>query len=271
MNIQYSNHGQAIAPKSIQLSKDVFLPQDNTRIYWLGNASILICSHGTNVLIDPWLTHFSLPLLVDIPLKIEDIPSIDGICITHIDFDHLSFETCSALKTSCEMFHAPNYVADVLKEKEYPVTKHDIHESFEIGSLKFTLTPTKHNWQSEKKEYDYRIWKESDYCGYWIESMDGNIWLPSDSRLLEEHLHMPHPDLILFDFADEKWHITLNGAITLANTYPHSDLLCIHYGCIDAYDKKPINGNPNDVYQKISHPERLKVVAPGECYLLEKK
>ena len=76
--------------------------------------------------------------------------------------------------------------------------------------------------------------------------LDGNRrWddlAAGDSRLLEEHLHMSAPDVILFDFADNDWHITLKGAIQLANTYPNSDLICIHWGCVDAPDMTPFNG-----------------------------
>ena len=81
---------------------------------------------------------------------------------------------------------------------------------------------------------------------------------------------MEEPDVILFDFADNDWHITLEGAIQLANSYPNSDLICIHWGSIDAPHMTPFNGNPEELYNKIIHPERIKVLAPGEVYSLKK-
>ena len=112
---------------------------------------------------------------------------------------------------------------------------------------------------------------ESNYCGYWFDTPDGTIWLPGDSRLLEEHLHMDDPDVILFDFADNTWHITLEGAIKLANTYPNADLVCIHWGSVDAPTMTPFNGNPENLYKRVVKPQRIQVVAPGEAFTLRKK
>ena len=81
---------------------------------------------------------------------------------------------------------------------------------------------------------------------------------------------MPNPDVILFDFADNDWHITLDGAIQLANTYPNADLICIHWGSVDAPTMTPFNGNPKNLFEKILNPERIKVLAPGDIYQLKK-
>lgn len=81
---------------------------------------------------------------------------------------------------------------------------------------------------------------------------------------------MPEPDVILFDFADNEWHITLEGAIKLANTYPSADLICIHWGTVDAPEMTPFNGNPENLFERVVHPERIKVLAPGEAYKLSR-
>ena len=137
-----------------------------------------------------------------------------------------------------------------------------------VNDVKVTLTKAVHNWQNESSKYNYREWKVEDYCGYWIDSQDGTIWLPGDSKLIDEHLHMPNPDVILFDFADNEWHITLEGAIKLANTYPNAQLICIHWGCVDAPDMSPFNGNPETLFDKVVNPERIQVLAPGEAFVL---
>ena len=85
---------------------------------------------------------------------------------------------------------------------------------------------------------------------------------------MQEHLEMPTPDVILFDFSEDDWHITLEGAIHLANTYSDSELICIHYACIDAPTMPPFNGNPRHLFEKVVHPERIRILAPGERYRL---
>lgn len=169
------------------------------------------------------------------------------------------------------IYTAPQYVAKVMNEEGIPGIGHDINDSFLVNDVKVTLTPAWHNWQNESKKYQYREWSKEDYCGYWIDTLDGTIWLPGDSRLLDEHLKMPNPDVIFFDFCDNEWHITLDGAIKLANTYLQADLICIHWGCVDAPDFSPFNGNPEVLVDKVTNPERIKVLAPGEKFILNKK
>ena len=89
--------------------------------------------------------------------------------------------------------------------------------------------------------------------------------------MLEEQLHMPEPDVILFDFSDNKYHITFEGAVKLANTYPHAKLICIHWGSVDAPDMNTFNGNPEDLTARISNPERIHALAPGEAFTVTKK
>lgn len=268
MKIDKNEKGQAIAPKTQPLQREAFEKSDCTEIRWLGNASIMINSHGTNVMIDPLLEGFDMPLLIDMPILPVEVPHLDAVLITHIDNDHFSRPTCHDLLDVCQSYHAPFYVAEVMNEEGIPGTGHAIHETFDINDLKVTLTPAKHNWQNESSKYNYREWKEEDYCGYWIETPDGNVWLPGDSRLLDEHLLMPDPDVILFDFADNEWHITLEGAIQLANTYPNAQLICIHWGSVDAPLMSPFNGNPETLMERVINPDRIQVLAPGEAFVL---
>lgn len=271
MQINKNKKGQAVALKTQKMTKDAFRKINHTEVYWMGNASIMINSRGTNIMIDPLLEGFDMPLLIDMPILPHEIPQLDALLVTHIDNDHFSRPTCKDVLNVCQSYHAPQYVAEVMKTEEIPGTGHDINETFDVGNMKITLTPVCHNWQKDSQKYNYREWKEEDYCGYWIDTLDGTIWLPGDSKLLNEHLNMPSPDMILFDFADNEWHITLEGAIELANTYPQADLLCIHWGCVDAPSMTPFNGNPEDLFERVVNPERIKVLAPGEALLLTKK
>ena len=82
---------------------------------------------------------------------------------------------------------------------------------------------------------------------------------------------MNPPDIILLDFSDNEWHISLNGAIQLANTYPDAQLICIHWGTVDAPDMSPFNGNPGNLLKQIVNPDRLQILLPGEVYCLPAK
>lgn len=267
----YKNEkGQAVAPETIKFGKEAFEKIDNTQIRWLGGAGIMINSRGTNIMIDPVLEGFDMPLLYKNPIEPQDVASLDAYLVTHIDNDHFSRPTCKDVQAVCKSYHAPHYVAEEMNKDNIPGIGHDINETFNVNDVKVKLTPARHNWQKDSQKYNYREWKEEDYCGFWFDTPDGTIWLPGDSQLLESQLQMPQPDVILFDFADNSWHITLEGAIKLANTYPDADLICIHWGSVDAPDMTPFNGNPEVLVTRVVNPERIKVLAPGEIYNLTK-
>lgn len=263
-------NGQALAPKTTLMTKEAFEKIDHTKIFWLGGGGAMINSRGTIIMIDPLLEGFDMPLLIEMPISPLDVPNLDAVLITHIDNDHFSRLTCKDLKHTNTTYHAPKYVAEVMAEEDIEGIGHDINESFNVEDVKVTLTKARHNWQNGSKKYQYRYWQEEDYCGYWLETKDGTIWMPGDSQLLPEQLEMPQPDVILFDFADNDWHITLEGAIKLANTYPNADLICIHWGSVDAPTMTPFNGNPENLVDKVVNPERIKVVGAGEAYRLGK-
>ena len=258
--------GQAQPAKVLPVGAEAFAPTDRTEITWLGNAGVLLNARGSTILIDPLLTGFDMPLLFEIPLQIQNIPALDAYLVTHIDSDHFSRETCTALKTVCKAFHSTNYVAEEMVKIGVPGTGHDIGGKFSVGNTEVTLTPVKHDCQTGIPAYSDHDWKEADCCGFWFDTPDGSIWLPGDSKLLESHLHMPAPDVILFDFSDNDWHITLEGAIRLANTYPEAKLICIHWGTVDAPTFAPFCGNPEALEGRIQNPDRLYVLYPGEKF-----
>lgn len=261
---------QAYAPKTQRFSKEAFKKSDKTVIRWLGNSGALINSRGTTVMIDPLLKGFDIPLLIDMPIEIQEVPQVDAILITHCDNDHFSRITCKELQTVSKGFHAPHYVADLMKEIGIEGQGHNIHESFEVENIRVTLTPADHSWQNSYPKYKTREFKMEDYCGFWIDTPDGSIWAVGDSRLLEEQLQMPVPDAMLFDFSDSSWHIGMEGAVKMANTYSDTPLILWHWGSVDAHKMKEFNGDPAELAGKIINPGRIVVLAHGQAYELRK-
>lgn len=90
--------------------------------------------------------------------------------------------------------------------------------------------------QIELRNDATREFLRADYCGFWLDTPDGSIWAVGDSRLLQEQLDLPHPDAMLFDFSDSRWHIGFEGAVKLANAHPDANLILWHWGSVDAPD-----------------------------------
>lgn len=260
---------QARAPKTIPFGPEAFAPLESTEVRWLGNAGMLLNSRGTCLMVDPLLEGFDLPLLADPPITSREVPRLDAVLITHSDNDHYSLPTCRGLAPACGEYHGTGYTAELMSREALPAVGHGIGESFRVGDIRVTLTPADHTWQADAGIHD-RIYRPEDCCGFWMETPDGAFWAPGDSRLMDAHLHMPSPDAILFDFSDDSWHIGLENAIRLGNTYPRAALLLSHWGSVDAPDMKPFNADPADLDGRLENPGRIHILAPGEPFPLRR-
>lgn len=260
---------QAVAPQTRRFGKEAFGAVDGTEIRWLGNSGALINSRGTTIMVDPVLSGFDMPLLIEMPITEEEIPALDAILLTHCDNDHYGRQTCGRLSDKTGEFHTTEYVSTLLdKELKIRGMGHETGDSFSVGSVKVTLTPADHTWQNESPKHHTRDFQLKDCCGFWLDTPDGSIWAVGDSRLMEEQLRMPKPDVILFDFSDSRWHIGLEGAARFAEAYPDTPLILWHWGSVDAPDWKEFNGDPDILRSRIVNPGRVVVLAPGEPYML---
>ncbi len=254
----------------IQMNEMDFQKIDHTEVYWLGNGGAMINARGTIILIDPLLKGFDMPVYTEAPVLPEEIPHADAVLITHCDNDHFSKATLTELKEKTDSFHGPHYVASLFEDLSIHAAGHDIHETFMVNECRITLTPADHAWQNESPKHSkVRHYNMEDYCGFWIETPDGTVWMPGDSRLMAEQLTYTHPDLILMDISDGSWHIGLNGVKKLTDTYDDSILIPIHWGCVRS-DWREFNGDPSVVRDMIVHPERLREVPCGKALRLKR-
>lgn len=262
---------QAKAPPTQFFGKEAFDKTNETIIRWLGMSGFLINSHGTTIMIDPVLKDFDMPLLIDMPIETHTVPHLDAVLVTHSDNDHYSVPTCTDLKNVTDVYHSTEYVDSIMKNQGLPSQGHLIGDTFSVKNIRVSLTPADHAWQNDYPEArNGRFWKQADCAGFRIETPDGSIWATGDSRLMPEHLQMPVPDAILFDFSDSEWHFTFEGAIRLANAYPDTPLLLHHWGSVDAPDFTPFNGDPEKLKARVKNPERVVVLAPGQPYRLRR-
>jgi len=262
---------QAKAPKTQAFGEEAFEASGETILRWLGMAGFLINSRGTTLMVDPLLGGFDMPIMIEMPLATADVPRLDAILVTHSDNDHYSVPTCRDLSGVTRAYHSTKYVASLMKDEDLPGHGHDIGDDFNVGPVRVEVTPADHAWQNESPGASRRTFQLEDACGFWIETPDGTIWAPGDSRLIpEHHLQMPAADALFFDFSDSEWHFGLAGAVKMANAYPHTPLLLYHWGSVDAPDFAPFNADPESLYDRVKNPERIRVLAPGEPFTLNR-
>lgn len=258
--------------KTVNMNESCFNAQDYTSIYWLGNAGILMNVHGTVLMIDPILSGFDMPLLIDMPISEENVKKVDGMLITHCDNDHFCVECQNKLTMVTKSYHTTNYVSSLFKERmNVEANGYYIGESFMVDDVRVTLTPADHNWQNFSSKHHTREFLKEDYCGFYIETKDGNIFNVGDTRFLNILTLFKEPDVLILDFSDSKWHIGFDNAVTLCNAYPNAKIIPTHWGSVDAENWKEFNGNPWLLKEKICNPERLFILNPGEEFILGKE
>ena len=253
----------------IPMGPESFGNRNNTEVTWIGGGGAMINSRGTVILIDPLLEGFDMPILTEAPFTVEGCGHADAVLITHCDNDHFSRPTLLGIKDRTDIIHTTQYVAGLCSDLGLKAEGHDIHDSFKVKDITITLTPADHAWQNDSPKHSAeRHYEMQDFCGFRVETPDGVIWMPGDSRLMQEQLEQKPMDLILMDISDSRWHIGLDGVVKMAEAYPDVPLLPIHWGCVDAPEWKEFNGDPEAVRKLICNPDRLFVKAVGEPFIL---
>ncbi len=146
-------------------------------VTWIGHASFLIQFTDLNVLIDPnfanWL--FLLKRIKRSGLRIEDLPPIDLVLLTHAHFDHFHKPTLRRLPRP-KIGVMPWGVGELALNLGFErVIELEWWESFEHKNWKVTLTPSKH-WAARTLRDHHR-----GYGGFLLEHQGRRIYHAGDS------------------------------------------------------------------------------------------
>jgi L-ascorbate metabolism protein UlaG (beta-lactamase superfamily) len=218
-----------------------FDPRQDTIYTWLGMAGVLINAGGTVLAIDPILSmvrrggqdvcESGYRLKVPLPIQAKDLPRVDAVLYTHADNDHFGPLTARTLWERFKpVFAAPPPVVRLLVDAGIRPDNIRISRDFEssiLGKVAISITPALHDWQEENP------WQRGDCCGYRIETLDGTIWHPGDTRLIEPLSQVGDVDVLFFDVADVEAHLGPAGSAQLARSSGAKVLVAYHYGTFD--------------------------------------
>jgi L-ascorbate metabolism protein UlaG (beta-lactamase superfamily) len=271
-----SRPAQVSASPSQRMGPETFKPSRRTCLWWLTNAGFLINARGTLAMIDPVISLDSdapqtsetgMRLLVPLPLEVTEVPRLDVVLYTHADDDHFARATAKTLFGTEALFVGPPPVARELAEMGLSrdrIRAASVEETVEVGHVSITPTPADHPWQLSDPEQLGEPWKPGDCCGYLIDTPDGRIWCPGDTRLMDEHVQLRDVDVLLLDVGRNEYHLGVDNAARLANILDPPHIIPYHWGTYDAPEHAAYNGDPAEVRERLHNPDTFHVLAPGE-------
>ena len=131
------------------------LPNDAPVIVWFGHSSYLIKINGKHILVDPVFSGHASPVPfttrsfagTDI-YKVEDLPDIDVLLISHDHYDHLDYKTVTELISKTKLVCTSLGVASHLQYWGFDANKiiefDWWDERIVFDDLKFTAVPARH-------------------------------------------------------------------------------------------------------------------------------
>lgn len=131
------------------------LPDDKPTVVWFGHSSYLIKSKGVTILADPVFSGYASPVSFfgkaypgSNVYRVEDMPTIDLLILSHDHYDHLDYETITKLIPKVKKFYTALGVGAHLERWGVPadrIVEFDWWESHHVDTdLDLTAVPARH-------------------------------------------------------------------------------------------------------------------------------
>lgn len=118
----------------------------HTSYTWIGHSTFLLQLNGVNILTDPvWAKRMGLQKRLTEPgIRLEELPEIDVVVISHGHYDHLDFPTLKKLKGNPQYF-VPIGMKSLFKKKGYEkVIELSWWERVEYEGIQIDFVPAQH-------------------------------------------------------------------------------------------------------------------------------
>jgi L-ascorbate metabolism protein UlaG (beta-lactamase superfamily) len=251
-------------------------PGEPARITWLGHASFLVQLDGVSLLVDPAL----LPKLFggverNVPpgVRIEDLPRIDAVLVSHAHYDHLDLPTIQAVG-------APVVTGLGLerwfRDRRVFATELGWWSSTRVGPVKITFVPSQHWSRRGLFDTNRTLWG-----GFVIEGSRATIYHSGDTAWFdgfkEIGARFPRIDAALLPIGayDPAWfmetmHLNPEQALRAFQDLGARTFVAMHWGTFKLADE-PLDEPPRRVEAERARlgiaPERVRVLAVGETLL----
>jgi L-ascorbate metabolism protein UlaG (beta-lactamase superfamily) len=218
--------------------------KDTALLTWIGHASWLVQLAGRNLLIDPiwggiggWVSRRAEP-----GVRIEDLPRIDAVLITHNHRDHMDLPTLAHFKTAEAI--VPLGVGAAMRKVGYKdVTELSWWASHPLGPLTIHFVPSQH-W-SRRGIADAN---DSMWGGYVITGEGKRIYHSGDTAYFDgfteigERLGPIDVALLPIGAYDPQWfmrkqHMNPEDAVQAFRDMKAKRMLAMHWGTFQLTDE----------------------------------
>lgn len=262
---------------------------DDDCLTWLGQACFLIRLNGKTILTDPYLSSHASPSTLAGPkrfvppgLKLEDIPPIDYLVLSHNHYDHLDARTIRALQGKADItVIVPLRLGGYFKKRGFGrVIEMDWWDCFEENGITIHALPSQH-W-SKRTAFDrnktlwasfsFKTQKTSLYftgdTGYAPLFKDiGRDYGPFDYTLVGIGAYEPRAIM-------KAHHTTPEEAVDIAQDVTAKTMIAMHWGTVRLTDE-PLFEPPGRFLQAAANAgydaENTWIMSIGESRTLAKE
>lgn len=220
-------------------------PLQNGQLVWLGHSSVLFRTDDLTIMTDPVFNRASpIPIggkafaMVHTP-KIDDMPKIDAVIISHDHYDHLDHQAIQDLNEKLGHFYVPLGIKAHLQRwgvSDAKITEMDWYEEVMLKNTHLVFTPSRH-FSGRKFERNRTLW------GSWVvKSPNLSLYFSGDGGYSPEFAKIgeqfgPFDIALMEDGAyNQAWaqiHIFPEQSVQAAVDLNAKAMLPIHWGKFD--------------------------------------
>ncbi len=252
----------------------VFLQQDSDlRVIWFGHSSFMLNIDGIIVLVDPVFTNSSFPVNImnkrfqPPVLKLNELPVIDYILISHDHYDHLDMKSVKYFIDKKARFVVPLGVGSHLKSWGIPhdrIVERDWWVTAKFDSIQFIATPAQHFSGRGLFDRNKTLW-----ASWVIKSKNHSVYFSGDSGY-DIHFKAVGKKYGPFDIAflecgqyNNQWrevHMFPEDSVTAFKDLRAKKFFPIHWGMF-ILSKHPWNDPPKQLYA-LSKTHKIDLIIP---------
>jgi L-ascorbate metabolism protein UlaG (beta-lactamase superfamily) len=152
---EFGIHPDRHPTKPLALQQPTLSDSDQPHITWFGHSAFMLQINGKTILFDPMFGKRPSPFpgvgpkrfAGTPPLRIEDLPDIDAVLISHDHYDHLDYGSIKKLRAKTTKFYVPLGLGAHLRRwgvSEEQITELDWWDEANFEGLTFACTPARH-------------------------------------------------------------------------------------------------------------------------------